>query len=82
MHVHDDRDVATIHVNKVSVRRGACIIPTKTTSTCEHALGIFHLVAKNHIAKIVNDVRAPVTELTIAEIPIPVPIVMKLVAIK
>ena len=64
----------------MNIRSFASIIPNHTPTTTENFLRHCDTVLEDHVANVVEDMHAPITHFARAGIPVPVPIIMPLVA--
>ena len=78
--IDDHRDLAGVHVGEVGVRCFARVIPRESAATGDDALRQRHLVAEDDVAKVIEDVRAPVAHFAVAGVPIPMPVVVEALA--
>ncbi len=79
--IDDHRNVARVHVGEVRVRRLAGVIPGEAAAAGDHTLRQRDLVAEDDVAQVVEDVRPPVAHFSVPGVPVPMPVVVQLLAV-
>ena len=77
MDIHDNRHFAGVEINKVRVGGFTRIPETDAPATGHDAFRQRDFVAEDHIAQVVENVRAPVAEFPVSGVPVPVPVVVE-----